>query len=203
MGKKRKDAIKRNPKSVQNDEKLSIKKVSIKENNINNIKPKVFDIKKLKVQSAYKKPFSEGVLLELFENLNFRKEQKNNNALVIRHNNKKVEKNKISLESFNKTNNNNVNLVDKNENNLLFSTKSKERKEKFSNFKERKKVFVQKKLSDFFNFSTEKIKIVPVSNKTSIKEKVGNILSSSNKKEEKSKGFKPTTMRDYNKNKDD
>ena len=163
----------------------------------------MFDIKKLKVQSAYKKPFSEGVLSELFENFNFRKEQKNNNTLVIQHNNKKDEKNKNSLESCNKTNNNNVKLVEKNENNLLFSTKGKERKEKFNSFKERKKDFVQKKLSDFFSFSTEKIKIVPVSNKTSIKEKIGNILSSANKKEEKPKSFKPTTMRDYNKNKDD
>ena len=163
----------------------------------------MLDIKKLKVQSAYKKPFSEGVLLELFENLNFRKVKKNNKTLIIERNDKKVVKNTSPSESFNKTNNNNVKLMEKNENILVFSTKSKERKEKFNNFKERNKIFVQKKLSEFFNFSTEKIKFVPVTNKTSMKEKIGKVLSSANKKEEKSKSFKLTTMRDYNKNKDE
>ena len=92
-------------------------------------------------------------------------------------------------------------MIEKDDNNLVFSTKSKERKEKFNKFTERQKQYVQKKLSDFFVFNTEKIKFVPVANKTSMKEKVGKIISSSSKKERKIKSIRPTTMRNYKKNK--
>ena len=51
------DYIKYNSKSIKNK----------------TFKPKVFDINNLKVDSDYKKPFSEGVLIELFENLNSKK----------------------------------------------------------------------------------------------------------------------------------
>ena len=74
----------RKSKNIRNEE--NVKEVStVMQNKIENIsfKPKVFDIKKLKIKSAFKKPFSEGVLLELFENLNLKKTKKDDKTLVI------------------------------------------------------------------------------------------------------------------------